>query len=90
MWARTWTAPPTLASVLPAVGTTKGGNKTTIKGTALLGATVFIGGKKARVVSGTSAALTVLVPAHKIGKVSITVTTVGGSASKAKAYTYKK
>jgi hypothetical protein len=90
LWATTRTAAPTLTTVTPAAGKIKGGNKVVVKGTALTGATVVIGGKKAKVLAGTSAALTILVPAHKVGKVSITVTTVGGSATKANAYTYKK
>jgi hypothetical protein len=90
VWVRTWTAPPTIGSVVPAAGKIKGGNKIVIRGSALLGTTVVIGGKKAKVVAGTSVALTVLVPAHKVGKVSITVSTVGGSVTKANAYTYKK
>ena len=90
LWATTRTAAPTLTTVTPTSGKIKGGNKIVVKGTALTGATVVIGGRRAKVLSGTSAALTILVPAHKVGKVSITVATVGGSITKANAYTYKK
>ena len=81
---------PTIKKVSPTSGTTLGGTAFIITGTNLTGATsVTVGGVAATsvvVVSATS--ITAQTPAGKAGAKSVAVTTAGGTATKAKAFTY--
>ena len=81
---------PTITKVSPTSGTTLGGTAFTITGTNLTGATsVKVNGVAATdvvVVSATS--ITAQTPAGKAGAKSVAVTTAGGTATKAKAFTY--
>ena len=81
---------PTITSIAPTSGTTLGGTVFTITGTNLTGVTsVKVNGVAATnlvVVSPTS--ITAQTPAGKAGAKSVAVTTAGGTATKAKAFTY--
>ena len=88
--AFTYVAAPTITSIAPTSGTTLGGTAFTITGTNLTGATsVKVNGVAATsvvVVSATS--ITARTPAGTAGAKSLTVTTAGGTATKASAFTY--
>jgi uncharacterized delta-60 repeat protein len=81
---------PTVASILPASGSTAGGNGVTITGTCFTGATsVSIGGIAAtglNVINATT--LTCIVPAHAAGSASVNVTTPGGTNGTNYIYIY--
>lgn len=81
---------PAIASVLPASGPTAGGTNVTIIGTALSGATsVTVGGIPATgvaVVNATTVMATT--PAGAAGTVDVQITTPGGTATAAGAFTY--
>ncbi|MFT4293991.1 MAG: IPT/TIG domain-containing protein [Micropruina sp.] len=81
---------PTITGVTPATGPTTGGTTLTITGTNLAGASkVSVGGAPAtavKVVSPTT--VTAVTPAHAAGAVDVTLTTPGGSVTKAKAFSY--
>ena len=81
---------PTITSIAPTSGTTLGSTAFTITGTNLTGVTsVKVNGVAATnlvVVSPTS--ITAQTPAGKAGAKSVAVTTAGGTATKAKAFTY--
>jgi hypothetical protein len=81
---------PTITSVAPATGLTTGGTAVTITGTHLTGATsVTFGGSSARTVTVVSPTkITAVTPTHAPGKVTVAVTTPGGTASDATAFTY--
>jgi large repetitive protein len=82
--------PPTLASVTPPTGSTKGGTTVAITGTNLTGATaVTFGGTAATafdVVNSTT--VTAKTKAHIAGSVIVSVTTPGGTAPKTGAFAY--
>ena len=89
--AFTYIAPPTISSVSPATGSEAGGTAITITGTSLTGATsVTVGGVAAtNVVVQSATRVTAVTPAGTLGAVvSVAVTTMGGSASLASAFTY--
>ena len=77
----TFDAPPTLKSISPAAGPTKGGQKVTLTGTNFVsGATVEFGTSAASSVTLVSSTkLTALTPAHAAGTVTVTVKTPGGT-----------
>ena len=81
---------PTITSIAPTSGTTLGGTAFTITGTNLTGATrVKVNGVAATnvvVVSATS--ITAKTPKGTAGAKSVTVTTAGGTATKAGGFTY--
>ena len=81
---------PTITSIAPTSGTTLGGTTFTITGTNLTGATrVKVNGVAATnvvVVSATS--ITAKTPKGTAGAKSVTVTTAGGTATKAGGFTY--
>lgn len=86
---------PTLTAVLPAKGSTAGGNTVTVYGTNLRGtdgnaATITFDGIPATnvVVAVDRKSATVTVPAHAAGAVTVAVQTTNGSAAKPSAYTY--
>jgi hypothetical protein len=86
----TYVAKPTIASISPTSGPTSGDTEITIMGTNfVVGATVKVNGVAATsvdVVSATS--ITALTPAGTAGAKSVAVTTAGGTATKASAFTY--
>ena len=81
---------PTITSVTPALGTTAGGTSITINGTNFTGATsVKVNGVAAKIVEVDTATLIIAItPAGTAGAKSVAVTTAGGTATKAKAFTY--
>jgi len=84
------TPAPTLTAVSPDQGSALGGTQLTLTGTNFAsGATVRVGGTAATqvtVVSSTS--ITCLTPAGTTGAVDVSVTTSGGTATLADAFTY--
>jgi hypothetical protein len=88
--AFTYVAAPTITSISPTSGPTSGNTAITITGTNLTGATsVKVNGVAATsvvVVSATS--ITARTPTGTLGVKSVTVTTVGGTATKASGFTY--
>ncbi|MBU6316952.1 MAG: IPT/TIG domain-containing protein, partial [Acidobacteria bacterium] len=90
--AFTHVAPPTLASVSPDSGPHEAGNtvSVTITGTNLAGATVKFGTAAATnvAVNANGTSLTARTPASTPGIKTVTVTTVGGTASLSSAFTY--
>jgi hypothetical protein len=87
--AFTYIALPTISTVAPINGPIAGGTNITITGTNLTGATsVKVGGVAATLLSNTSTLISARTPAGTAGLKSITVTTAGGTATKANAFTY--
>lgn len=86
------TPKPNLISVTPATGTTAGGTVVSISGHFLTTpSSVTFGGAAATNVTVVSPTrITVTTPAHTAGAVTVVVTTPGGSATKATAFTYVK
>jgi hypothetical protein len=83
-----YVASPTIASVSPSAGPLVGGTTITIAGANLAGAKVTINGVAATIVSATAGSISAKTPAGTAGAKSVVVTTVGGSATKAGAFTY--
>ena len=82
---------PTIASVSPTSGVTSGGTAITIEGTHfIVGATtVKVGGVAATgVVVASDTSLTAVTPAGTLGLKAVAVTTLGGTATAAGAFTY--
>jgi hypothetical protein len=81
---------PTLSSVSPPTGPTSGGTKVTLTGTNLTGVTSIKFGTTTATTFGVRAPTTVNVisPPHVPGKVTITLTTPGGTAQLKTAFTY--
>lgn len=80
---------PTISGVSPATGPTTGGTSVTITGTNLTGATsVAFGGSAATITSNTSTQIIATTPGGASGAVAVAVTTVGGTATSAAAFTY--
>jgi PKD repeat protein len=81
---------PVITGISPATGTTNGGTLVTITGTGFTGATaITFGGTSATSYTVNSdTQITATSPAHAVGAVTVVVTTLGGSASIANAYTY--
>ena len=67
---------PAVTGILPASGTTAGGNAVTITGTGFVtGATVTVGGAAATGVSvGSATSITATTPSHAVGAVDVVVT----------------
>ncbi len=86
--AFTYVALPTITTVAPISGPVAGGTTITITGTNLIGATVKIGGVAATSVVATATSITAKTPAGTAGAQSVAVTTIGGTATKASAFTY--
>jgi fibronectin type 3 domain-containing protein len=82
-------AAPALTSASEPNGPVAGGQSVTINGTNLDEIVeVTFGGTQATITGSNGSSVTVVTPAHAAGVVSITVTTAGGSATLANAYTY--
>ncbi|HWD53924.1 MAG TPA: IPT/TIG domain-containing protein [Acidimicrobiales bacterium] len=84
---------PKVTSLTPTSGTAAGGQSVTIKGTGFFGTNVGVtfGSGDAAVQSINAAGTAIIVqtpPSPKTGKVALSVTTGGGTATKASAYTY--
>ena len=79
---------PVIASVSPNYGAVAGGTSVTITGTNLNGATVKVNGVAATSVVATATSITAKTPAGTAGAKSVAVTTAGGTATKASAFTY--
>jgi formylglycine-generating enzyme required for sulfatase activity len=90
VFARWGDCAPAIATVTPASGTPKGGTIVTITGTSFQSTSaVEIGGvpvSSFTVLSGTT--LTAVTPPGTVGAKSVAVTTAGGTATKANAFTY--
>ena len=89
--AVTYVGAPTITAVNPARGHFSGGTKVTISGTNFVvgGTTVSVGGQPAsEVVVSAATTLTTVVPARPIGPSDVVVSTVGGTATAAGAFTY--
>jgi hypothetical protein len=86
--AFTYVALPTITTVAPISGPVAGGTTITITGTNLIGATVKVGGTAATSVVATATSITAKTPAGTAGAQSVAVTTIGGTATKASAFTY--
>jgi hypothetical protein len=86
--AFTYVPVPTIASVSPSSGPLVGGTAITIAGANLAGAKVTINGVAATIVSATPGSISAKTPAGTAGAKSVVVTTVGGVATKAGAFTY--
>jgi len=88
--AYTYRAVPAILAVTPNAGSTASTTAVRITGSGLAGAsTVTIGGVAAtnvQVISDSELAATA--PAHAAGSVDVVVTTAGGTATKASAFTY--
>jgi outer membrane autotransporter protein len=87
----TYVAPrPTVTSVLPDSGPTRGGTQVTITGTNFTGAPeVRFGGSLAtNVVVVNATTITAITPAHATGTVNVRVTTPGGSGTGVSLFTY--
>jgi hypothetical protein len=87
----TYAAVPTVTAVSPGGGPIAGGTAITLTGTDLDGATaVTIDGVAATSISVVNATtITARTPAHAAGRVSVAVTTPGGSATGAGLYVYR-
>jgi len=83
-------AVPTIISVSPPNRPTSGGMPITITGTNFTGASVMVGGVAATRVQVNSAgtSLTAVTPAGAVGLATVTVTTAGGTATRAGAFRY--
>src|SRR5690606_38361242 len=84
-------AAPTLTAVAPATGPVAGGTSVTLTGTDLTDATaVTFGGTPAASFTVDSATqITAVTPAHAAGAVEVAVTTPGGSATLAGAFSFE-
>jgi formylglycine-generating enzyme required for sulfatase activity/subtilisin-like proprotein convertase family protein len=89
-WGQTPWAQPGLTSVSPTTGPAAGGTLITLTGTNLLGATgVTVGGVAAssvQVINATT--VTAVTPAGTAGAKPVSVTTAGGTATLASAFSY--
>ena len=89
--AITYVGAPTISAVNPARGHLSGGTKVTISGTNFVvgGTAVSVGGQPASdVVVSAATTLTAVVPAGPVGPSDVVVSTVGGTATAAGAFTY--
>ncbi|HET6503335.1 MAG TPA: IPT/TIG domain-containing protein [Amycolatopsis sp.] len=86
----TYVGAPTVSAVSPTTGSTNGGDTITITGTGFTGTTeVTFGGTPASFGVLNDGQLAVLTPANAAGTVDVAVTTAGGTATAAGAYTYQ-
>ncbi len=83
------TPPPKVTSITPATGTTTGGTVVAIHGSNLVSTSeVDFGTEAATTLVTTNTSVTATTPAHAAGKVSVAVTTAGGTVTKSTAFTY--
>lgn len=81
---------PSITGVSPASGSVGGGTVVVISGTDLTGATgVSFGGVPATFSDDSSTQITATTPAGSVGAVDVVVTTPGGAATSAGAFTYE-
>ena len=83
-------AAPTINDVSPPNRPTSGGMPITITGTNFTGASVMVGGVAATsvVVNSAGTSLTAVTPSGAVGLATVTVTTAGGTATRAGAFRY--
>jgi len=87
--AYTYVSAPLVNGLSSSTGTTEGGERISIRGANLSGATsVTFGGVAATVVENTASSITVVVPPHAPGTVDIVIVTIGGTGAFADGYTY--
>lgn len=79
---------PSIWSVSPASGPASGGTTIVISGNRLTGALVKVGGSDAAVIASNSATVTAITPPGMAGACAVSVTTAGGTATLAEAFTY--
>jgi hypothetical protein len=80
---------PTVTSISASTGATAGGTTVVITGTNFIStATVSFGGAPARIVVNSGTQITATTPAGSAGTVDVGVTTPGGAATLANAFTY--
>jgi hypothetical protein len=86
----TWEGLPVVRALQPFTGSTVGGNRVTITGTGFVGATaVMFGSTPAASFSvATGGEIFAVAPAHAPGRVSVSVTTPGGTSTVVAQYTY--
>ena len=86
----TWEGLPVVRALLPFTGSTVGGNRVSIFGTGFTGATaVMFGSTPAASFSvATGGEIFAVAPAHAPGRVSVSVTTPGGTSTVVAQYTY--
>ena len=88
----TYDPAPAITKLSVTHGKSRGGAKVTITGSGFVaGAAVSFGGSAAKLLSLTSTQAVVKVPKHKHGKVTVTITTPGGTsaASRKSRFTYR-
>ncbi|HMD24036.1 MAG TPA: IPT/TIG domain-containing protein [Streptosporangiaceae bacterium] len=79
---------PAISAISPSSGSTQGGTTVTISGANLASATsVTLGGVAAKIAVDSGTQITVTSPPGTAGTVTVTVTTVGGTASGSFTYT---
>lgn len=82
---------PEITGITPGSGPITGGNSVTISGEELSNASsVTFGGETATITANTPTLIQVEAPAHAAGVVDVVVTSPGGSATAAGAYTYQE
>lgn len=81
-----YVAQPTITGISPASGPVAGGTSVLIQGQNLANATVLLNGKPLTSTARTSSSLTVVMPPHAAGKVTIEISTIGGSSTAAFTY----
>ena len=91
--AFTYVLPPSIISVSPKYGSLGGGTTVKITGTSLMYANlskgiIFDTQPATNCVVKSDTLITCLTPAHSVGPVMLSITTLGGAASLADAYTY--
>ena len=79
---------PTIASVSPASGPTRGGTVVTITGTNLIGARVTVDGTDIPVYSNTGTSFKITTPAYYPGYITATLTTPYGSVTMENVFYY--
>lgn len=86
--AFTYVSAPTITTISPASGTTRGGTTIMVSGTNLTGATLTINGVRATIFASSATVLGATTPAGSAGAKDVTVKTAGGSATKTGGFTY--
>ena len=81
---------PSIRSVSPNMGPASGGTRVTITGANLSRASsVTFGGTAAKIVRSTATTVTVIAPEKAAGTYSVTVRSPGGSATRARAFSFE-
>jgi hypothetical protein len=83
-----YAAPPTITTISPASGTTRGGTTIFLSGTNLSGATLTIDGVRATVFASSATTLAATTPPGLAGRKDVAVQTAGGVAVRSGGFTY--